>query len=127
MTKKILIIDDATPIRQLVTMTLEGAKYEVCAAVDGIDALSKVVQFNPNMIICDVNMPNMGGIDFVKKIKTDPQFDTYKATPVVMLTTESGEQKKTQGQMAGAKAWMLKPFLPERLLAVVEKVVGLPA
>lgn len=121
-----MVIDDSKPIRQLVSFTLEGAKYEVCAAVDGQDALTKVPGFSPNLIICDVNMPNMGGIDFVRTIKNGEQFAQYRSTPIVMLTTESSEKKRSEGQLAGAKAWMVKPFLPERLLSVVEKIVGGP-
>ena len=127
MSKKIMIIDDSKPIRQLVSLTLEAAKYEVCTAEDGRDALSKVPTFQPNLIICDVNMPNMNGIDFVKAMKSEAPYEEYKFIPIVMLTTESSEQKKNEGQIAGAKAWMVKPFLPERLLAVVEKIVGAPA
>jgi len=126
MSKKIMIIDDSKPIRQLVSLTLEAAKYEVLTAEDGRDALSKVPTFQPNLIICDVNMPNMNGIDFVKAMKSEAAYDEFKFIPIVMLTTESSEQKKNEGQVAGAKAWMVKPFLPERLLAVVEKIVGTP-
>lgn len=126
MAKKIMVIDDSKPIRQLVSFTLEGAKYEVCTATDGQDALTKVPGFSPNLIICDVNMPNMGGIDFVRTIKNGEQFAPYRFTPIVMLTTESSEKKRSEGQLAGAKAWMVKPFLPERLLSVVEKIVGRP-
>src|SRR5262245_23024323 len=112
MSKRVLIVDDSKPIRQLVSFTLEGAKYEVCVAEDGQDALSKVASFSPNIIICDVNMPNLSGLEFVKALKSTAAYDAYKFTPVVMLTTESSEKRRTQGQMAGAKAWMVKPFLP---------------
>lgn len=124
MAKKIMIVDDSRMIRSLVSLTLEGANYEVCTAEDGRDALNKVEDFAPNLIICDVNMPHIGGLDFVKTIKKTSDYDSLRFTPVVMLTTESSDEMRSEGKRVGATAWMVKPFVPERLLEVVEKMVG---
>ena len=121
MGKKILIVDDSATVRQQVRMALEGAGFDVEEAVDGVDGkerISKSTQLAA--VVCDVNMPNMDGITFVKEIK---QLPNYKFTPVIMLTTESQEAKKREGQAAGAKAWVVKPFKPEVLLGAVQKLV----
>jgi len=120
MAKTILIVDDSASIRQVVGLTLKGAGYEVVDAVDGKDALSKLDGRKLHLVISDVNMPNMDGITFVKEMKTKP---AYKFTPVIMLTTEAGEAKKRDGQMAGAKAWVVKPFLPAHMLDAVSKLI----
>ena len=122
MSKTIMIIDDSASIRQVVGLTLRDAGYEVIEAVDGQDALEKLTGNKVNLIICDVNMPNMDGISFVKELKGEPQYSSYKFTPIIMLTTESEESKKLEGQAAGAKAWIVKPFLPEKLLVAVQKL-----
>ncbi|MDH5718466.1 MAG: response regulator [Spirochaetia bacterium] len=122
MSKKIMIIDDSASIRQVVSLTLKESGYEVMDAIDGQDALNKLTGDKIHLIICDVNMPNLDGIQFVKEVKNNPQYANYKFTPIIMLTTESEEEKKLQGQAAGAKAWIVKPFLPERLLAAVQKL-----
>lgn len=124
MAKKVMVVDDSRTIRQLVSVTLEAAGYEVNTAEDGKMALDKVVSFNPNLIICDVNMPNLNGIEFVRAMKNDASYEAFKFAPIVMLTTESSEEKRTEGQLAGASAWMVKPFLPARVLSVVEKIIG---
>ena len=116
MCKTILIVDDSASIRQVVAMTLEGAGYTVIAAVDGKDGLSKLDGKKIHLIISDVNMPNMGGLDMVKAIKEMP---AYKFTPIIMLTTEASEEMKQQGKALGAKAWMIKPFKPEQMLQAV--------
>ncbi|VTU25229.1 MULTISPECIES: response regulator [unclassified Variovorax] len=120
MAKTIMIVDDSTSLRQVVSIALRGAGYDVIEGCDGVDALKKLGGQKVHLIISDVNMPNMDGISLVKKIKELP---AYKFTPIVMLTTESQEGKKREGQAAGAKAWMLKPFNPPQLLAVVQKLV----
>ena len=120
MAKTILVVDDSASLRQVVGIALKGAGYEVVEAVDGKDALTKLDGRKVHLIISDVNMPNMDGISLVKEIKKLP---AYKFTPIVMLTTESADTKKSEGQAAGAKAWMLKPFNPPQLLAVVQKLV----
>ncbi|WP_429127069.1 response regulator [Aeromonas veronii] len=120
MGKTILIVDDSATIRQVVGMTLKGAGYEVMEASDGKDALNKLDGKKINLIISDVNMPNMDGITFVKEAK---KLVNYKFTPVIMLTTESQDSKKQEGQAAGAKAWVVKPFQPEQMLAAVAKLI----
>ncbi len=118
-----MIIDDSASIRQVVSLTLKGAGYSVIEAIDGVDALKKLTENEINMMICDVNMPNMDGLTFVKTVKSDPAYNTYKFIPIIMLTTVAEEEKKLEGQKAGAKAWLVKPFLPERLLSAVEKLM----
>lgn len=119
MSKHILIVDDSTSVRQLVALALKEQGHTVVEASDGIDALSKLDGTRFHLIISDVNMPNMDGISLLKEVKQKPQ---YKFTPVLMLTTESGDDKKQAGKEAGAKAWLVKPFKPEVLLAVVAKL-----
>jgi two-component system chemotaxis response regulator CheY len=119
MAKTILIVDDSSSLRQVVKMSLTGAGYEVLEAVDGKAALAMLDGRQINMTICDVNMPNMNGIEFVKEAK---QLQAYKFMPILMLTTESQEEKKEQGKAAGAKAWMVKPFSPTQLLNAVAKL-----
>ena len=120
MAKTVLIVDDSATIRQVVGMTLKGAGYEVMEASDGKDALKKLDGKKINLIISDVNMPNMDGITFVKEAK---KLASYKFTPIIMLTTESQDSKKQEGQAAGAKAWVVKPFQPEQMLAAVAKLI----
>lgn len=120
MAKRILIVDDSASIRQVVSITLKGAGFDVIEASDGRDALSKLSGQRVHLMISDVNMPNMDGISFLKEVKALPE---YKFTPVIMLTTESAEEKKKQGQDAGAKAWVVKPFQPDQMLAAVNKLV----
>ncbi|MBX9566620.1 response regulator [Aeromonas hydrophila] len=120
MAKTVLIVDDSATIRQVVGMTLKGAGYEVMEACDGKDALKKLDGKKINLIISDVNMPNMDGISFVKEAK---KLVSYKFTPVIMLTTESQDSKKQEGQAAGAKAWVVKPFQPDQMLAAVAKLI----
>ncbi|MET4026704.1 MULTISPECIES: response regulator [Marinobacter] len=121
MAKNILIVDDSASIRQVVSLTLKGAGYEVIEACDGRDALAKLAGQRVHLMISDVNMPNMDGLTFLREIKSRSE---YKFTPVIMLTTESAEDKKLQGQAGGAKAWMVKPFQPQQMLAAVHKLVG---
>ncbi|MET3131612.1 two-component system chemotaxis response regulator CheY [Oxalobacteraceae bacterium GrIS 1.11] len=120
MAKTIMIVDDSISIRQIVGIALKGAGYDVIEGKDGQDALSKLTGQKIHLVISDVNMPNMDGIAFVKALKLLP---SYKFTPVIMLTTESQESKKQEGQAAGAKAWVVKPFKPEVLLGAVQKLV----
>jgi len=121
MSKSILIVDDANTIRQLLSMTLRNAGCDVVEACDGQDGLTKLKGTSVNMIFTDLNMPVMNGIEFIKAVKSQPQF---KFVPIVMLTTESEESKKREGQAAGAKAWIIKPFRPEQIVAVMKKIIG---
>jgi two-component system, chemotaxis family, chemotaxis protein CheY len=120
MSKKILIVDDSASVRQVVGIALKGAGYEVIEGVDGTDALAKLDGQKIHLIISDVNMPRMDGITFVKEAKKLP---AYRFTPIIMLTTESEEKKKLEGQAAGAKAWVVKPFQPAQMLAAVSKLI----
>jgi two-component system chemotaxis response regulator CheY len=120
MAKTVMIVDDSASLRQVAGIALKGAGYEVLEGCDGLDALSKLSGQKVHLIISDVNMPNMDGIRFVSEVKQRP---AYKFTPVIMLTTESQESKKREGQAAGAKAWIVKPFRPEVLLNAVQKLV----
>jgi two-component system chemotaxis response regulator CheY len=99
---------------------LKSSGYDVIEGSDGKDALSKLTGQKVHLIISDVNMPNMDGISFVKEVKKLPD---YKFTPVIMLTTEAGEDKKAAGQAAGAKAWVVKPFKPEQMISAVSKLI----
>jgi len=119
MAKTILVVDDSASLRQVVGIALKGAGYDVIEGCDGKDALAKLDGRKLNLIISDVNMPNMDGIAFVKAVK---QLPSYKFTPIIMLTTESQEAKKAEGQAAGAKAWVVKPFKPEQMLGAVAKL-----
>ena len=120
MAKTIMIVDDSASLRQVVSIALTSAGYDVVQACDGKDALSKLDGRKLHLIISDVNMPNMDGISFVKAAK---QLPAYKFTPVIMLTTEAGEAMKQQGQAAGARAWVVKPFQPAQMLTAVAKLV----
>jgi two-component system chemotaxis response regulator CheY len=121
MAKRVLTADDSASIRQMVSFTLKNAGYEVVEAVDGKDALSKLNGDPINMVITDLNMPNLDGISLVKNIRSNP---AYKFIPIVLLTTESQESKKIEGKQAGATGWIVKPFKPEQLVAVMKKVLG---
>lgn len=120
MAKTILVVDDSSSVRQVVSITLKAAGYDVIAASDGRDALSKLTGQKIHLMISDVNMPNMDGITFVKEIK---KLAGYKFTPIIMLTTESQESKKLEGQAAGARAWIVKPFQPTQMMAAVSKLI----
>ncbi|MFH1135879.1 MAG: response regulator [Pseudomonadota bacterium] len=121
MSKTIMTVDDSTSIRQMVGFTLKQAGYGVIEAVDGQDALSKAVREKVHLVITDLNMPNMDGIELIRRLRASP---VYKFTPIVMLTTESQDAKKQEGRAAGATGWIVKPFKPDQLLAVVRKVLG---
>ena len=120
MAKTIMIIDDSASIRQVVGIALRNAGYDVIEACDGTDALSKLTGQKIHLVISDVNMPKMDGITFLKELKQNPR---YKFTPVIMLTTESGQDKMNEGRAAGAKAWVVKPFQPPQMLDAVAKLV----
>jgi two-component system chemotaxis response regulator CheY len=119
MAKTIMIVDDSASMRQVVGIALRATGYEVLEGRDGKDALSKLTGQKVHLIICDVNMPVMDGISFVKVLK---QMPAYKFTPIIMLTTESAESKKLEGQAAGARAWVVKPFQAPKLLDAVQRL-----
>lgn len=122
MNKTILIVDDSDSLRQVVNIALSGAGYNVIEACDGRDALSKLNGTKIHLIVSDVNMPNMNGIEFIKQAKQLPQ---YKFTPVIMLTTENQQSMMEEGKKAGAKAWMVKPFKPAQMLQAVSKLLSI--
>ena len=121
MSKSILAVDDSSSIRQMVAFTLKSSGYEVTEAVDGVDGLDKAKQKSFNLILTDQNMPRMDGLTLIKNLRGLPQ---HKATPVLMLTTESSDSMKAQGKAAGATGWLVKPFDPQKLVEVVKKVTG---
>lgn len=116
----ILVVDDSASMRQLVSFAIKDAGYGAAEAVNGKDGLAKALGSRMDMVITDLNMPEMDGISMIKQLRCNPQ---YKFTPIVMLTTESQEAKKLEGKQAGASGWIVKPFKPETLLEVVKKYV----
>lgn len=119
MSKTILVVDDSASMRQVVGIALKRAGYTVLEGRDGADALKQLNGQKVHLIISDVNMPVMDGIHFVREVK---QMPAYRFTPIIMLTTESEETKKREGQAAGAKAWVVKPFQADQLLNAVQKL-----
>jgi len=117
----ILAVDDSSSMRQMVSFTLKGAGHNVVEAVDGQDALNKAKSQQFDLIVTDVNMPVMDGIEFIRNLRGEAN---YKFTPMLMLTTESSSDKKTAGKAAGATGWIVKPFNPDQLLNTVSKVLG---
>lgn len=117
----ILAVDDSASMRQMVGFTLKGAGFDVVEAVDGQDALRVAKGKKVNLVITDVNMPNMDGISLVRELRA---LADYKFVPILLLTTESGDAKKAEGKAAGATGWLVKPFNPEQLLATIKKVLG---
>ena len=121
MAKTILAVDDSASIRQMVAFTLKGAGYEVIEAVDGQDALDKANIHKVNLVLTDINMPRMDGFKLLELLR---KLAHYKTVPILMLTTESGDEIKAKGRAAGATGWLVKPFDPKRLLEVIGKVIG---
>lgn len=121
MAKKIMTVDDSSSVRQMVGLTLKDAGYDVSEGVDGADALAKLKAAPVDMVITDLNMPNMDGIQLIRELRALPQF---KFTPIVMLTTESQGSRKQEGKAAGATGWIVKPFKPDQLIGVIKKVLG---
>ncbi len=121
MAKTVLTVDDSASIRQMVSFTLKSAGYEVVEAVDGIDGLEKAKGKSFNLVLTDQNMPRMDGLTLIKTLRGMP---TYRAVPILMLTTESSDTMKSQGRAAGATGWLVKPFDPQKLIEVVKKVIG---
>ncbi|NJC89321.1 MAG: response regulator [Desulfuromonas sp.] len=119
MGKRVMAVDDSATVRQVLHMTLEGAGYEVVEAIDGKDALDKLGRTSVDMMVTDLNMPNMDGIDLIKHVRQSPG---NRFMPIIMLTTESQPEKKQEGKAAGASGWIVKPFKPEQLLAVIRMI-----
>lgn len=120
MEKRVLIVDDSESIREAVSFTLESAAYEVERAIDGLDALDKLTKSSFQLVITDLHMPNLDGIGLIKEIRAQEQF---KFLPILFLTTESQGTKKEEARTAGATGWVVKPFVPEKLVSVVQKLI----
>lgn len=120
MGKKVLIVDDSTSMRNVISMTLQGAGYDVIEAHDGQNGLTRLDGQKLNLIITDINMPVMDGLTFVKEVKKQA---AYKFTPIIVLTTETDPAKRDVARASGAKAWVVKPFQPQQLLDAVTKLV----
>lgn len=117
---KILAVDDSASMRQMVSFTLKGAGHDVVEASDGVEALGIAKKGAVDLVISDVNMPNMDGISLIAELR---KLAPYKFVPILMLTTESSMDKKSQGKAAGATGWIVKPFNPDQLLATIKKVL----
>ena len=120
MAKTIMIVDDSASMRQVISIALRDAGYDLIEAADGKDALSKLDGSKIHLIVSDINMPNMDGISFVKEVKQHPK---YKFTPIIMLTTEVNQAKKDAAKEAGAKTWVNKPFQTKTLLDAISKLI----
>lgn len=121
MSQRVLIIDDSNSMRQMIRFTLEEDGYQVEEAVNGLDGTRKLDTFKPELIITDIHMPEMDGIEFINRTR---QHSSFKFTPIIVLTTESEKEMQEKGKKAGATAWLVKPFSPEALLETVKKVAG---
>jgi two-component system chemotaxis response regulator CheY len=120
--KRILAVDDSASVRQMQRFVLAGAGYDVIDAVDGKDGLAKLEKNGTvNLILTDLNMPNLDGVGFIKAVRAS---SAHRVTPIVVISTESQQEKKQEARAAGATGWIVKPFTPEQLLAVVKKVIG---
>ncbi|MDT8442036.1 MAG: response regulator [Desulfuromonadales bacterium] len=119
MAKRVLTVDDSATVRQVLSMTLTGAGYDVAEAVDGEDALQHFDEGSFDLVVTDLNMPNMDGIDLIREIR---KRSGTRFLPIIMLTTESQPERKQEGKKAGASGWITKPFRPDQLLAVVRMI-----
>ena len=120
MSRTILVVDDSLSMRQMVAHTLQQAGHAVREASNGREALTAARAARVDLVVTDVNMPEMDGISLVRALRAEP---SYKYTPILVLTTESGDAKKQEGKAAGATGWLVKPFSPDQLLKVVAKVM----
>lgn len=119
--QSVLAVDDSPSIRSLVTYVLENAGYEVIVAEDGVKALDYAKRHTVDIVLTDINMPNLDGIELIKVLRELPN---YKFVPMLVLTTESGTEKKMEGKAAGATGWIVKPFDPAQLVSTIEKVLS---
>jgi two-component system chemotaxis response regulator CheY len=117
--KTVITVDDSSAIRLMISFTLRAAGHEVIQAADGMDALGQLKSRGVDLVITDVHMPRMDGIELTRQLRT---LDRHKSTPILLLTTESDPAMKSKGKQAGATGWLVKPFQQDQLLAVVEKV-----
>lgn len=121
MAKTILAVDDSRSLRQMVVFSLRSAGYQLVEAADGQEALEKAGQQAFDLVLTDQNMPLLDGLGLIRALRAMP---AYQQVPILMLTTESGDEMKARGRAAGANGWLVKPFDPERLITVVKKVIG---
>ncbi|MEM7762595.1 MAG: response regulator [Pseudomonadota bacterium] len=119
--QSILAVDDSRSMRGLVSHVLKGAGFEVVLAEDGVEAFDYAKENTVDLVLTDINMPNMDGISLIKSLRT---LDTYRFVPLLVLTTESGTDKKMEGKEAGATGWIVKPFDPESLIKTIHKVLS---
>lgn len=124
MSDKVLIVDDSNTVREEVITALSALDNEVLEAGDGFEALQLIQSEAIVCVICDVNMPRMGGIELVAEVKQDPK---YASLPFLMLTTEGAKESILEAKKAGACAWMVKPFVHDMLVRTVSKLIGEPA
>ena len=117
----ILAVDDSTTMRSLISFALRGAGFDVVEAVDGRDALDKLANAKVDLIVTDLNMPNLDGIGLIREVRSR---GVHRFTPILMLTTESNPERKAAGQAAGATGWVVKPFEPEQFLKVIRRVMS---
>jgi len=118
--RSILAVDDSASMRKMVSFTLTGAGFHVVEAVDGQDAWDKAQNHSIDLVLTDQNMPNLDGLGLTRKLRDHPKF---RATPILILTTESSDAMKQAGRAAGATGWLVKPFDPGRLIEVINKVI----
>lgn len=118
--KIILTVDDSRSSRQMITFTLNSAGYKVLEAIDGIEGLDVAQNQQFDLILTDQNMPRMDGLTLIENLRMLP---TYQKTPILMLTTDGSDDMKAKGRAVGATGWLVKPFDPERLIAVVNKII----
>lgn len=121
MKKKVMTVDDSRTMRDMVTFTLKSAGYEVVEAADGQQAMTAIAAGKVDLVITDLNMPVMDGLTLIRKLRAIP---AHRTLPILMLTTEADDKKKAEGRAAGATGWIVKPFNPEKLVSVVQKVCG---
>lgn len=121
MTASILTVDDSTSLRLAIRLALTGAGYAVTEAVDGVDGMTKANAGKYDMIVTDLNMPNMDGLTMIRELRKDAR---HAGTPIIFLTTESDADIKAQARAAGATRWLVKPFVPDQLIRIAKKVLG---
>jgi len=124
MKRKVLTVDDASTMRKMIALTLKAAGYEVIEAPDGPEALDLISKMDIDMMILDVNMPKMNGIEVVKRVRSNAR---HIKTPIIMLTTETQDKVRTEAKMAGATGWINKPFKQDHLIGAVGKVFSMLA
>ncbi|HIV76210.1 response regulator [Sphingomonas yabuuchiae] len=121
MTASILTVDDSASLRMAIRIALTGAGYTVTEAADGAEGLAKATATRFDLIVTDLNMPNMDGLEMIRALRQQP---AQAGVPIIFLTTESDDSMKAQAKAAGATGWLVKPFQPEQLIRVAQKVLA---